>query len=64
MVLLIGFLPVDWSVPVRNELLMLVVCALNAVIFFFMATTSSLWVCYVLYGVFRTTYQIVLTIAA
>ncbi|KAH3721410.1 thiamine transporter 2-like [Dreissena polymorpha] len=64
MVLLIGFLPVDWSVPVRSELLMLVVCALNAVILVIMATTSSLWVCYVLYDVFRTTYQIVLTLAS
>ncbi|KAH3870863.1 thiamine transporter 1-like isoform X2 [Dreissena polymorpha] len=64
MVLLIGFLPIDWSVPVRSELLMLVVCALNAVILFCMGTTSSLWVCYILYDVFRTTYQIVLTLAA
>ncbi|KAL4237692.1 hypothetical protein ACF0H5_002406 [Mactra antiquata] len=62
-VLLIGFIPIDWSVRGRCELLMCIVCAINTVMLFVMATTSSIWVCYIMYDLFRASYQIVITIA-
>ncbi|XP_053404513.1 thiamine transporter 2-like [Mercenaria mercenaria] len=62
-VLLVGFLPIDWSVRGRCEVLMAAVCGLNAAMLIIMGKTTSIWVCYVLYDVFRATYQIVITIA-
>ncbi|WAR28713.1 S19A3-like protein, partial [Mya arenaria] len=63
-VLAVGFLPVNWSVPGRCELVTTVICGLNAIFLLIMSQTSSIWVCYVLYDLFRSTYQIVLVIAA
>lgn len=62
-VLLIGFLPINWSKRGRCEVLMAAVCGLNAVMLIIMAKTTSIWVCYVLYDLFRASYQIVITIA-
>lgn len=62
-VLLVGFLPINWSVRGRCEVLMASVCGLNAAMLIVMSKTTSIWVCYVLYDVFRATYQIVITIA-
>lgn len=62
-VLLIGFLPIDWSIRGRGEILMAAVCALNAAMLVIIARTSEIWVAYVLYDIFRATYQIVITIA-
>ncbi|WAR28703.1 hypothetical protein MAR_014407, partial [Mya arenaria] len=61
-VLAVGFLPVNWSVPGRCELVTTVVCGLNAIFLLIMSKTSSIWVCYVIF--FRSTYQFVLVIAA
>ena len=42
---------------------MATVCALNAAMLIIIAKTSEIWVAYVLYDIFRATYQIVITIA-
>ena len=62
-VLLVGFLPFDWSVRGRGETLMAVVCAMNAAMLIIIARTTEIWVAYILYDIFRATYQIVITIA-
>ncbi|XP_045157086.2 thiamine transporter 2-like [Mercenaria mercenaria] len=60
-VMLVGFVPVQWSE--RAELFMSVVCAGNAAFLIVMAHTSSIWVAYVMYVLFRTSYVTVVTIA-
>ena len=62
-VLAVGFLPVDWSTKGRAEILIAVVCAINAVCLFIIGRTGQIWVAYVLYDVFRATYLTVITIA-
>ena len=59
--LVVGFVPVDWSR--RAELFMSVVCAGNTAFLVVMAHTSSIWVAYVMYVLFRTSYVTVVTIA-
>ncbi|WAR28696.1 S19A2-like protein, partial [Mya arenaria] len=63
-VLAVGFLPVNWSVPGTCQLVTTVICGLNAIFLLIMSQTSSIWVCYVLYDLFRSTYKIVLVKAA
>ncbi|XP_060602461.1 thiamine transporter 2-like isoform X1 [Ruditapes philippinarum] len=60
-VLTVGFVPVNWSR--RAELFMGLVCAGNAAFLVVMAHTSSIWVAYAMYVLFRTSYVTVVTIA-
>lgn len=60
-VLLVGFVPVEWSK--RAELFMSVICAGNAAFMFVMAHTSNIWLAYIMYVLFRTSYVTVVTIA-
>lgn len=62
-VIVVGFLPINWSLRGRCEILMAAVCGTNAAMLIVMSKTGSIWVCYVLYDLFRATYQIVITIA-
>ena len=62
-VMIIGFLPIDWSVKGKGEFLMAGVCAFNGVCLFIIGRTDDIWVAYVLYDVFRATYLTVITIA-
>ena len=63
-VLVVGFLPWDWSARGRGEGLMAAVFAVNSVCMILIATTKNIWLAYVLYDVFRATYHGVLTMAA
>ena len=63
-VLLVGFLPWNWSVRGRGEGLMAAVFAVNSVCMVLIATTKEIWVAYVLYDVFRATYHAALTMAS
>ncbi|KAL3848032.1 hypothetical protein ACJMK2_018915, partial [Sinanodonta woodiana] len=63
LVFLVGFLPIDWSVKGRAEVLMAAVCGGNAVLLIVMGNTTKLWLAYVFYVIFRVSYQTVITIA-
>ncbi|KAL4237195.1 hypothetical protein ACF0H5_005575 [Mactra antiquata] len=60
-VLLVGFLPINWSN--KAELFMAGVCVGNAAFLIIMAHTSSIWVAYTMYVLFRMSYVTVITIA-
>lgn len=59
---LVGFLPVQWSRTGRSEVLMASVCAIKAIILAVMATTTEILVAYILYDVFRVLYQVTIII--
>ncbi|XP_071798013.1 thiamine transporter 2-like [Asterias amurensis] len=58
---LIMFVQMDWRL--FGELLLGVVSLLDAAILVAMGVTGNIWLCYVLYIVFRSSYQLVITIA-
>ena len=55
------FVQMDWRL--FGELLLGVVSLLDAAILVAMGVTGNIWLCYVLYIVFRSSYQLVITIA-
>ncbi|XP_029942387.1 thiamine transporter 1 isoform X1 [Salarias fasciatus] len=59
--LLVGCLPVSWSV--WGELLLCVLSLLMAVCVFVMNMLKNIWVCYSCYVLFRTTYMLLITVA-
>lgn len=59
--LLVGWLPVSWSV--WGELLLCVLSSLMAACVFIMDLLDNIWVCYVSYVLFRTTYMLLITVA-
>ncbi|XP_023282679.1 thiamine transporter 1 [Seriola lalandi dorsalis] len=59
--LLVGCLPVSWSV--WGELALCVLSLLMAVCLFVMDTVRNIWLCYSSYVVFRATYMLLITVA-
>lgn len=59
--LLVGYLPVCWSV--WGELALCVFSMLMAVCVFIMDTLRNIWVCYSSYVLFRATYMLLITVA-
>ena len=55
------FVHIDWRL--FGELFLGVVSLLEAALLVVMGVTSNIWLCYVFYIIFRSSYQLVITIA-
>ncbi|XP_071122972.1 thiamine transporter 1-like [Mytilus edulis] len=62
-VLVLGFLPVNWSRPGLSETVMAIVCVFNTAVLTVMGQSTNIWASYALYSVFRATYHTVITLA-
>lgn len=62
-VLVLGFVPVNWSRPGLSETIMAIVCVFNTAVLTVMGHSTNIWASYVLYSIFRATYHTVITLA-